>query len=68
MTMRQAISIDLMTFAPIAIAHFFAHVTHRLKVTQCSKNAPHDHDNERHDPLFFAFLTNVDYYLSVWQV
>ena len=68
MTMRQAISIDLMTFVPIAIAHFFAHVTHRLKVTQCSKNAPHDRENEHGDPLFFAFLTKVDHYLSVWQV
>ena len=55
MTMHQAISIDLMTFAPIAIAHFFAHVTHRLKVTQGSKNAPHARDNEHGDPLFLPF-------------
>ena len=68
MTMHRAISIDLMTFAPIATAQFFAHVIHRLKITQSSKNAPHDSENEHGDPLFFAFLTKVDHYLSAWQV
>ena len=55
MTMHRAISIDLMTFAPIATAHFFAHVIHRLKVTQSSKNAPHDSENEPVIPFFLPF-------------
>ena len=73
----------LRTFAPIATAHFFAHVTHTSCIadhegkhdakganisTRMERESVWHHGIAVDPPIFFAFLAKVDHYHSAWQV